>query len=186
MGYFDPQKGEGPTISAIAWKTGKKYVRNGQSLFREPGFVEKFVADVKAKKLKPVQRSEAAPQKAEKSPGLTTLVANTFDDIVMDKNKYVIVDYSSPTCKECKELDPIWKEVAKAAKKSLKNVVVAHINVDANDVEEPMEMVPKIVLYPAVSSERKIKAKRIYTGKRRLEEIMTFINDNIGAEEDEE
>jgi len=189
--YFDKKSSPGPLISAVVFpgKHTGTYVLNGQAEVAKMDVVATFVADIKKGKSKhKAHKSEPVPAVPEDKAGLLTLVADSFDQYVLDPTKSVIVDFSEPSCEDCKKLDPIWKEVAKHMKKSAgsENVKVAKINVKANDVEkETFEKVPTIVFYPAVKSENKFKKRKVYTGKREFEAIVTFINDNLENAEDE-
>lgn len=178
--YFDDKNRSGPTISAVVFqkKHGGKYILNGQAEVAKADSVATFVADIMAGKGKIQKKSEPVPAVAEDDAGLITLVADSFDKYVLDPTKSVIVDYSAPSCEDCKKLDPIWKDVAKHMK-SFGGLKLAKINVDANQVEEFMETVPKIVFYPAVKSEHKFKRRSVYTGKRDFDGIVAFITDQM-------
>merc|ERR1712216_403419 len=102
----------------------------------KPNAITQFVESVKAKTL---MAGEAPPAQAVDANGLTTLVTDTFDSYVMDPKKGVFVDFSEPDCEHCKELDPIWRDVAKKAKKLGwldSGVVIAKLNVKTNQVPE--------------------------------------------------
>jgi len=183
--YFNPNKVEGPTVTAIDFLRAEKYLISGHDELAKPDILADFWAKVKVKKIEPVKKSAPAPEEPEDEIGRTTVVYSTFDSIVMDPKKWVIVDYYTPSCEECNELDTVWGDVAyhvmnsKLRKAGLR---VAKYDVAANYAAEPVSMVPKIVLYPAVKSSRKFKDKKVFTGLRKFDDIMEFIKDAMEEE----
>ena len=65
--------------------------------------VTKFVKDFKNGSLKPHLKSEDIPEE-QTVDGLTTIVSKTWDKIVMDPNKEVLVEYYVDWCAHCMAL----------------------------------------------------------------------------------
>jgi len=135
---------------------------------------------VKKGKAKKTQKSAPIPKTPTDKDGITTLVGDSFDDVVLNPELDVFVDFWGPDCNHCNDLDPIWKAVATRIKKNKqqKFVTIAKINTAENDHPEEIVMVPKIVLYPAVKADQKMRKKFVYTGARDLEQIMAFLEQN--------
>jgi protein disulfide-isomerase A6 len=55
---------------------------------------------------------KARVQKGEPSK-VVTLKDSTFDTVVMDGSKDVLVEFYAPWCGHCKNLAPIWESLAK-------------------------------------------------------------------------
>ena len=65
-------------------------------------------------KIKPVFKSEKTPKK-NKGP-VTVVTANTFDKIVMDETKDLLIEFYAPWCGHCKNLAPVYKKLGKKFK----------------------------------------------------------------------
>ncbi|KAF2111036.1 hypothetical protein BDV96DRAFT_583318 [Lophiotrema nucula] len=84
-----------------------------------------------ARPQRPVQPpAAAAPAFRTPSPvqhqGVVELDARSFDNIVLHSGKPAFVDFYAPFCKYCKELDPIYEELA--AKYQHQNITIAKID----------------------------------------------------------
>jgi len=55
-----------------------------------------------------------------------TVVAANFDKVVKDASKDVLIEFYAPWCGHCKQLEPIYKDLAKKLK-SETNLVIAKV-----------------------------------------------------------
>ena len=62
--------------------------------------IEKFVSDFIAGKIEPSIKSEPIPEKQE-GP-VTVIVAHNFEDVVINNDKDVLVEFYAPWCGHCK------------------------------------------------------------------------------------
>ena len=69
----------------------------------------------------------------DNSGPVTILTAKTYDDIVVNSGKSVLIEFYAPWCGHCKKLTPIYEEVG-AAFKDNDSVVIAKMDATANDI----------------------------------------------------
>lgn len=104
-----------------------------------------------------------------------TLVAHTFDKIVNDKEKDVVVFFSSPHCGHCKKVEPIYEELARHYKDD-PNIIISKINCKENELEFIIGSFPTFYIYPGQSSnsifykenERTVKALSNFVEENRF------------------
>lgn len=107
---------------------------------------------------------------------VTALTPQTFDDIVMDSSKHVLVEFYAPWCGHCKKLEPDYEKVAKAFRLQ-KNVVVAKVDADKHrDLSQKygVQGFPTIKYFAAGSSDKKAED---YNLGRTPEDFLKFLND---------
>ncbi|MCJ1484686.1 protein disulfide-isomerase precursor [Schaereria dolodes] len=136
--------------------------------------VSKFVQDFVDGKVEPSIKSEPVPEKQE-GP-VQIVVAHNYQDIVMDEEKDVLLEYYAPWCGHCKALAPKYEELASLYTSNptfAKQVTVAKVDATANDVPEEVQGFPTIKLFPAGS-----KTPIDYSGSRTIEDLANFIKEN--------
>jgi len=133
-------------------------------------FVKKFVGG----ELEPSLKSEAVPEKND-GP-VINIVGKTYNEIVNDKEKDVLVEFYAPWCGHCKRLAPIYEELGEKFK-GIENIVIAKIDATENDL--PADAPFQIEGFPTI---KLIKAKDNsivnYEGDRSLEDLAKFVKEN--------
>ncbi|XP_036001321.1 protein disulfide-isomerase A3 [Fundulus heteroclitus] len=160
--------GELPFVT-IRTKLGHKYTmreeftRDGQSL-------ERFLEDYFAGRLKRYIRSEPVPEK--NATPVKVVVAESFDEIVNDPRKDVLIQFYSPSCPHCKKLDPVYRELAQTLY-SDPNIVIAKMNAVNNDVPLGYDVqgFPTIYFAPVGKKEDPVR----YQGTRELKDFLQFL-----------
>lgn len=102
------------------------------------------------------------------------MVGKTFDDIVMDAKKDVLIEFYAPWCGHCKKMEPDYTALGKKYKNE-KNLVIAKMDATANDVPHDsykVEGFPTIYFAPSNSKQSPVKFEG---GKRDVEELSKFV-----------
>ncbi|KEY67533.1 hypothetical protein S7711_02451 [Stachybotrys chartarum IBT 7711] len=134
----------------------------------------KFVDDFHTGKIEPSVKSEPIPETQE-GP-VTVVVAKNYNDIVLDADKDVLIEFYAPWCGHCKALAPKYEELgSKYANSEFKDkVVIAKVDATANDVPDDIQGFPTIKLFPAGDKENPVT----YSGSRTIEDLIDFIKEN--------
>ncbi|KAH8704722.1 thioredoxin-like domain-containing protein [Talaromyces proteolyticus] len=136
--------------------------------------ISKFVQDVVDGKVEPSIKSEPIPETQE-GP-VTVVVAHSYQELVIDNDKDVLVEYYAPWCGHCKALAPKYEQLAKVYAENpeyASKVTVAKIDATANDIPETIQGFPTIKLFPAGSKDQPVE----YSGSRSIEDLATFIKE---------
>ncbi|GLT43150.1 hypothetical protein SLA2020_171210 [Shorea laevis] len=112
---------------------------------------------------------------------VVVLTADNFDEVVLDETKDVLVEFYAPWCGHCKNLAPIYENVATAFKME-EGVVIANLDADKyKDLAEKYGVsgYPTLKFFPKGN-----KAGQEYEGGRDLESFVNFINEKCGTGRD--
>uniref|UniRef100_A0A671N9S1 protein disulfide-isomerase n=1 Tax=Sinocyclocheilus anshuiensis TaxID=1608454 RepID=A0A671N9S1_9TELE len=154
----------------ILGEEGKKYAMEPEEF--DSDVFRSFVMAFKKGKLKPIVKSQPIP-KSNKGP-VKVVVGKTFDDIVMDTKKDVLIEFYAPWCGHCKKLEPDYTALGKKYKNE-KNLVIAKMDASANDVPHDsykVEGFPTIYFAPSSNKQNPVKFEG---GKRDVEELSKFV-----------
>lgn len=133
-----------------------------------------FVEDFVAGKVEPSIKSDPIPESND-GP-VTVIVAKTYEDLVINNEKDVLVEFYAPWCGHCKALAPKYEELGAlyASPALSKLVTVAKVDATTNDVPDEIQGFPTIKLFPAGKKSAPID----YSGGRTVEELAKFIEEN--------
>eukprot|EP00183_Erythrolobus_madagascarensis_P004319 CAMPEP_0185857626 /NCGR_PEP_ID=MMETSP1354-20130828/29597_1 /TAXON_ID=708628 /ORGANISM="Erythrolobus madagascarensis, Strain CCMP3276" /LENGTH=487 /DNA_ID=CAMNT_0028559897 /DNA_START=58 /DNA_END=1521 /DNA_ORIENTATION=+ len=167
-------------FGAYAFAGDMKYTWDQGTELTADGIVE-WVNKILRGDFAPPRKSAPKPEKQE-GP-VINIVGDTWEEIVEDKTKNVLVMQMAPWCGHCKKLKPTWEKIAGdlAADES---VVIAMMDATENDapVEVKAKGFPTVHFYPAGEDQKPIA----YSGDRSEEDIVKFIKDNsVVASKDE-
>jgi len=131
-------------------------------------FVTKYVAG----EIEPSIKSEAIPEKQD-GP-VTIVVAKNYQDVVIDNDKDVLLEFYAPWCGHCKALAPKYDELAGMFKAHADKVTIAKVDATLNDVPDEIQGFPTIKLFKAGAKDAPVD----YTGSRTIEDLAAFVRDN--------
>jgi len=112
---------------------------------------------------------------------VVVLTPETFDSVVLDETKDVLVEFYAPWCGHCKSLAPIYEKVASVFKLD-EGVVIANLDADKHrDLAEKYGVTgfPTLKFFPKGN-----KAGEDYDGGRDLGDFVKFINEKSGTSRD--
>jgi len=135
--------------------------------------VKKFVNDYLAGSLKPYIKSEPVPETND-GP-VTVVVGETFNDLVLNNDKDVLIEFYAPWCGHCKSLAPKWEELGRKVQ-DVDTLVIAKIDATANDFPRHKFEVrgfPSIFLKTANGAIKK------YDGNREPEDFIKYLKANV-------
>ncbi|KAF4974042.1 hypothetical protein FZEAL_9014 [Fusarium zealandicum] len=136
--------------------------------------IAKFIEDFTEGKIEPSIKSEPIPETQE-GP-VTVVVAKSYDAVVLDNEKDVLIEFYAPWCGHCKALAPKYDDLASqyAASEFKDKVVIAKVDATLNDVPDEIQGFPTIKMYPAGAKDAPIT----YEGSRTIEDLAKFVKEN--------
>ncbi|KAF8692541.1 hypothetical protein HU200_039647 [Digitaria exilis] len=112
---------------------------------------------------------------------VVVLSPETFDSVVLDETKDVLVEFYAPWCGHCKSLAPTYEKLASVFKLD-EGVVIANLDADKHrDLAEKYGVTgfPTLKFFPKGN-----KAGEDYDGGRDLGDFVKFINEKSGTSRD--
>ncbi|CAJ2501557.1 Uu.00g044100.m01.CDS01 [Anthostomella pinea] len=136
--------------------------------------ISSFVEDFSAGKIEPSLKSEPIPETQEGA--VTVVVGKSYEDIVLDDTKDVLIEFYAPWCGHCKALAPKYEDLASLyANSEFKDkVVIAKVDATANDVPDEIQGFPTIKLYAAGAKSEPVD----YSGPRTVDDLIKFVKEN--------
>ncbi|XP_074034328.1 protein disulfide isomerase [Leptinotarsa decemlineata] len=181
--FFGMQKKEVPAARLIKLEEDMaKYKPDSDDLSAET--IQKFVQDFLDGKLKQHLLSQDLPEDWDKEP-VKVLVASNFEEVALDTEKDVLVEFYAPWCGHCKQLAPIYDKVGEHFKDN-SNIVVAKMDATVNELE-----FTKVTSFPTLKLYKKGDNQVVeYNGPRTFEGLTKFLEsggeDGAGPDLEEE
>jgi protein disulfide-isomerase A1 len=136
--------------------------------------LEKFIDDWQNNRLSAYIKSESVP--VNNSESVKVLVGDNFEELVLKSENWVLVEAYAPWCDHCKNLEPIYNELAiKLAHNS--DITIAKIDATANDHPAlKLQGFPTIRLYKKGDKSNPVD----FSGERTLEGLRSFLEKEVG------
>lgn len=172
---FGLEDSENTVVTAFNTNVSSKFLLESDPSSRN---IEEFCLGLLHDTLLPYFKSQPIPDNQNAS--VLAIVGKTFDELVVDSPKNVLLEVYTPWCLNC---DTTSKQIEKLAKhfKSLDNLIFARIDASAN--EHPRlqaDDYPTILLYKAGAKDNPIKISTKYSSK----EMAMFINKQLRGKEE--
>jgi len=137
--------------------------------------IKEFIKDFKSGSLQAFLKSEDLP--ADNTAPVKIVVGKNFNQIVIDNDNDVLIEFYAPWCGHCKKLAPIWDELA-ADLSHISGLTIAKMDSTANEVEGlEVRGYPTLKFYHKGSKNAPVD----YEGGRELEGFKTWLNENSAA-----
>ncbi|KAJ1521499.1 hypothetical protein ONE63_003164 [Megalurothrips usitatus] len=162
---IDYVPGDKPKVSARNAKEQKFIMKEEFSLES----FEQFLKDLKAGNLEPFLKSEPIPD--DNSGPVKVAVAKNFNEIVVDNDKDVFIEFYAPWCGHCKKLAPVWDELGEKLKDE--NVEIVKMDASNNDVPSTFEVrgFPTLYWVPKGSKSSPVR----YEGGRDVDDFVSYV-----------
>jgi len=162
--------GNTPAIVLENREHRKNFIFPEDKAVTEAAFRE-FIDGVLGGTITPHVKSE--PEPAENNGPVYVLVGTSFERIVMDNTKDVLVEFYAPWCGHCKQLAPKYDELGKMFKDDA-TAVIAKVDATANDTPADIQGFPTLILYPAGDKSNPVN----YEGERSAAAIAAWFKAN--------
>jgi len=130
------------------------------------GFIDKTLA--------PTVKSEEPP--ADNNGPVKVVVGKTFESIVLDNTKDVLIEFYAPWCGHCKNLAPKYEKLGESFK-SEPTVVIAKVDATENDTPVDIRGFPTLMFYPADDKANPLT----YEGDRTEAAMAQFVRENAST-----
>ena len=165
-----------PQIVGFNSQGSKKYALDEGKKITAENLAEFGLAVVDGTASKRVKSAPVPKQPTE--DGVTVVVGSTFESIVKDPTKDVLLEVYAPWCGHCKSLAPTYAKLAKRFSK-IPSVVIAKMDGTENEVPElDVQGYPTIIFFPAEDNASQVP----YQGSRDLKGFTKFIKENAKVE----
>ena len=170
--FLGVTKADAPTIRIIRFNNGSLDKFKVSDMSKE-GII-KAIDDFKADNLTAYYKSEDIPETNDEP--VKVIVGNNFNEMVLDNEKYVMLEAYAPWCGHCKQLEPIYKELAEKLA-NVKDLVIAKMDATAN--EHPslnIKGFPTINFYKPGSK----SSPDTYNGERTADAMIKYLEEHMG------
>ena len=136
--------------------------------------LNQFLDDFKAEKLTPFFKSDPIPE--SNSDPVKVIVGKNFDELILNNDKWVLLEVYAPWCGHCKKLAPIYDDLAKKVSDH-SDIVIAKMDGTTNE-----NALITIKGFPTLKFFRKDDKQNPidFEGDRTLEGFLSFLEKETG------
>ncbi|KAL0477110.1 protein disulfide-isomerase [Acrasis kona] len=139
--------------------------------------ITQWANEILSGKVEPYLRSGPIPETNDEP--VKVVVGKTYESIVLDPTKDVLLEFYAPWCGHCKSLEPKYNKLAQSLS-HVENLVIAKIDATENDTPVSVEGFPTLILFPATDKLSPIT----YEGARTPKDILRFLKKNATVSKD--
>lgn len=133
-----------------------------------------FIDEFKAGNLQPYFKSDPVPE--SNSEPVKVIVGKNFDELVVNNEKWVLLEIYAPWCGHCKKIAPIYEELAKKLEGHT-DIVIAKMDGTTNEHSSvAVKGFPTIKFYRSNDKQNAID----FDGDRTLEGMLSFLEKETG------
>lgn len=171
LNFFGLDKEKLPQVVSFQLSGSKKYKMSEKVT---EGNLKKWIDGILEGTVEPDYKSEDPPE-ADKDGDVQIVVGKTFDKLVKDAKKDVLLEVYAPWCGHCKALEPTYKKLAKRFAK-IDSVVIAKMDGTANEHKDvEIQGFPTLLFFPAKDGAEAISFD---SGDRTLKTLTKFIKEH--------
>lgn len=124
-------------------------------------------------KLRPYYKSEPLPNSNDQPVKIA--VGDNFDDLVINNDKFVLVEVYAPWCGHCKQFEPIYNQLGELLKNE-SDIVIAKIDGTTNEHKTiKLKSFPTIYFYRPGSKDQPIN----YEGNKDVDSFLKFLEEKL-------
>jgi protein disulfide-isomerase A1 len=170
--FIGVEEGHLPTIRILDPANNmKKYTFDGKAESITIDSISDFINSFKDGKLSPFLKSQDIP--ADNSEPVKVVVGKNFNQIVLENDNDVLIEFYAPWCGHCKKLAPIWDQLA-ADLKDVTGLTIAKMDATANEVDGvDIRGYPTLKFYAKGAKNAPVD----YDGGRELDNFKTWLKE---------
>lgn len=172
---FGLEDSEDTVVTAFDYKNSFKYLLESDPT---PTKIEEFCLGLFHGTLSPFYKSQPIPD--NKDASILTVVGKTFDDLVLQSPKNILLEVHTPWCITCEATSKQMEKLAKHFR-GLEDLVFARI--DASENEHPklqVEEYPTLLFYTSKDKQNPIR----FSTKSGSKELASLINKHLKNQDD--
>lgn len=169
----EPSDSAFPALAIFDGAKKKKYPFDKSKGALTETNVDAFIRTFRAGSLEPTIKSEPVP-KTYNGP-VSVVVAKTYEEVVLDSNKDVLLYFHREDCPYCNAMNPVYETLAGmySGPDRADRITIAKIDIMKNDLFEDIPYVPFIKLYKAGDKSSPVT----YSGDRSVKDLVGFVKE---------